>query len=454
MSFPSSTKTSMILALLAGAACSSSPASTAPGGPTSGGGSGADGGIVGSDGGGTVGSDGGGIVGSDGGGADGATGPGQVHSSCAPANVAFGVPQHLALKTGNYAQNMSSADFNNDGKADLVVYEPNGIEVFLSTGGGAFGPGKFYDHLDSNEFSMRATQFFGATATIVVPAIDPPGTFDLFTGKGDGTFGSVPTNMPSGSRMPMHMFAADMNNDQKLDLVFDDLDYLQGTGGVALNAGSNFATPIAMALPSEWAVGDLNGDGAADLVSVPPNGNYHGLCVSLNTRTGQFAATPTCMAGPIAGTGIVSKVAVGDVNGDGKLDIAGIWDGSGGVDDTPNFAIYLGKGDGTFGDRNLATLKMDMQGFTLTDVNNDGKADFVILATVNDPKGVHVLLSKGDGTFADAPISLGMGASPTASGVDPIVADFSGDGLRGIAVIGGQTAASTGVDFAIATCKP
>jgi hypothetical protein len=421
-------------------ACSPAPASSAPpGGSTDNSpGGGADGGAASA---------------SDAGGGGGSTtGPTGVKSSCAPANVAFGVPQKIDLHQHSYPVAMSSADFNNDGKADLVVLENDGIEALLSTGGGKFGPGKFYNLVSGTQYSITAGNFWGTTADTVAPEVDPTTTFGLFSGKGDGTFGSVPTTVPAGSSEVVHLFAADMNGDHKLDVVFDAWSN-SGSGGVLLNAGDGkFASPLAMDMPSDWVVGDLNGDGAADLVSTPPDGNYTGICVKLNTGSGQFAATPKCMPGPIAAGGKVYRVAIGDVNGDGKLDIVGIYDGSGGVEDQPNFAIYLGKGDGTFGDRNLATFKRDMQGFALSDVNNDGKADLVILDAYFDPKGVDVLLSKGDGTFADTPIALGMGGLVGPAGNDPIVADFSGDGLRGIAVAGGNNETS-GIQIAVATCK-
>jgi hypothetical protein len=116
-----------------------------------------------------------------------------------------------------------------------------------------------------------------------------------------------------------------------------------------------------------------------------------------------------------------TSVAVGDFNGDGKLDFAT-------ANHTGNsVSVFLGKGDGTFQSPVTYSPGSYPIFITAADINNDGKTDLV-LSYASNGSTVAVLLGNGDGTF-QAPRTYSVGASPQAVAVG----DFNGDGNLDIA---------------------
>jgi hypothetical protein len=437
------------LALLFAAACSRPQASNhggsggGPGGGPEGGGGGTDAGDAASEGG-AMSSDGGGGAPGDGGG---------VRSSCAPASVIFGVAQTVPFHSGNTdIRNIVSADVNGDGKMDLVALEADaqgGVEVFVSQGDGHFAAGVLYQDTVGNGRGMAAGDFDGdGTPDMLYGAFANGDSVDdsvnLVLGKGDGTFGPPKSTM-IGSTNVIALYAADLNADGKLDFAYEGQD----GDGTVLNAGggafSSFSTQLS-GLTDGWALGDLNGDGAADVVNAE-NQTGQGMCVLMNSGSGQLSAAPVCYGGPAMLA--IESLAIGDVNGDGKPDVVGAYDGSSGVAGGSNVSVYLGKGDGTFAHPVPATLSKILAAMTLADMNNDGKADIVAYENY-DSGQVDVLISNGDGTFATTPLVYPAG-SVSGNATEPlVVADFAGNGLRGFAVI---NRAKTALDVVTASCK-
>jgi len=116
------------------------------------------------------------------------------------------------------------------------------------------------------------------------------------------------------------------------------------------------------------------------------------------------------------------SLGVGDFNGDGKHDIAGVDPGN------PWVNVALGNGDGTFG----ATLQYNTGAgphvLTIADFNADGLADLAVAHTTSNQ--MSILLGNGNGTFAPAVnYSLGTGGQSNNGSWGTIVADdFNGDG--------------------------
>ncbi|MFD0375677.1 trypsin-like serine protease [Streptomyces sp. NPDC127112] len=90
-------------------------------------------------------------------------------------------------------------------------------------------------------------------------------------------------------------------------------------------------------LTDQRALADFNGDGKADLAAVDKNGT---LQVYRGRAEGTFEPTPTAVGTP----GVwktVQRIFAGDFNGDGKRDIAAVWE-------SDRIQLHSGKGDGTF----------------------------------------------------------------------------------------------------------
>ncbi|MEZ2284944.1 FG-GAP-like repeat-containing protein, partial [Microcoleus sp.] len=228
----------------------------------------------------------------------------------------------------------------------------------------------------------------------------------------------------------------DFNGDGFLDLVVPmgennsprDLTILLGTG----TTGS-FGTPISLLKPggkdnpNGVAVGDFNGDGKLDLAvaNVQSQGYSNFVSIRLGTGTGSFG-DPTNFAQGINYKSIVT----GDFNGDGKLDLA----------TTPyssfdNFiSILFGDGTGSFGTPVKISTQTPKFTIATADFNGDGKLDLV---TSNNEKtnNISVFLGDGKGNF-NSPVNL---SSPTnnsstgGTGRTVVTGDFNGDSKLDIA---------------------
>jgi hypothetical protein len=135
------------------------------------------------------------------------------------------------------------------------------------------------------------------------------------------------------------------------------------------------------------------------------------ITVYHNNGDGTFTAGTTLLSGVSA-----SGFTVDDVNGDGKLDLI--------VDTYTQIMVLLGNGDGTFGSPITSTLPFATQGDELAtgDFNGDGKKDLV---TTNGA----ILLGDGAGHFTATSSRIAV----SASGV--VVGDWNIDGNPDIAFI-------------------
>src|SRR5207237_1346847 len=127
----------------------------------------------------------------------------------------------------------------------------------------------------------------------------------------------------SGGTGPLSVAVGDLNGDGRLDLAAANFTSSNvsvllgnGAGGFAPAGGSPFAGGGTG--PMSVAVGDLNGDGRLDLATA--NQTSANVSVLLRNGAGRFAAAA---GSPFATGGSGPRsVAVGDLNGDGKQDLA------------------------------------------------------------------------------------------------------------------------------------
>ena len=157
--------------------------------------------------------------------------------------------------------------------------------------------------------------------------------------------------------------------------------------------------------------GDLNGDGKLDIAAL----YFPGLLVFLNDGDGTFTQVPG-----IAFPDVSSPMVIGDFTGDGILDLAI------GDDQSTALTVLKGNGDGTFTQVDgQPGLPQFSNSITTADVNGDGKLDLVWSGS----NTVSILLGNGDGTF-HAGFIQALPDTPS----EVAVADFNGDGRLDLAL--------------------
>lgn len=165
------------------------------------------------------------------------------------------------------------------------------------------------------------------------------------------------------------------------------LDARDATSSTDASSGVDFQERIEYATgkyPSSVAVGDLNGDGTLDLVTTNANGDN--VSVLFGKRNGTFRPYVNYPTGSRP-----ASVQIGDLNRDGVPDLANA------NPSADTVSVLLGKGDGTF--RPMVTyptghVPTDVE---IGDINRDGKPDLVTADV--DSNTVSVLLGRRNGTF-------------------------------------------------------
>ncbi|HEX4241936.1 MAG TPA: VCBS repeat-containing protein [Steroidobacteraceae bacterium] len=267
---------------------------------------------------------------------------------------------------------------------------------------------------------------FNGDGNVDVLATDMGGDVDVALGMGNGTFGT-PSPVVIGSAATGYVVTADFNGDGKKDAVLSagagGLVYLAGASPGPFSAPLTFATQITDA--AGLAVGDFNGDGKLDLAAArDTNGS---VSVMLGSGNGLFGTATDIALGMNP-----HFVAVADVNGDGKADLV-LADYVAG-----KIAVLLGNGNGGFGTAIVTTTgghsSVSDQGnvrVALGDFNGDGHID---VAVTNGTTAVDILAGDGTGKFTSAG-SIDVGSKV----VSVSAVDVNGDGKLDVVAVGANT---------------
>jgi len=344
------------------------------------------------------------------------------------------------------------ADVNRDGKPDLVVAiqnDPGGdhlttglVSVVLGNGDGTFGAPVTYDSGGNDPVSVAVADLNGDGAPDIIVGnfcvwLNRTCSFTtagVLLGRGDGTFApAVAVNL--GGSSSQQIAIADVNGDGKADLLAIVAAPFNGAVATLLgNGDGTFQAPTLSLLGSmvmySLAIGDVNGDGRPDVVASGAGSNGGGLSrgiarVLLGSGDGTFEVSPTIYDSGVSPGGWANSVALGDLNGDGVLDLA--------LANYPDSAVgvLLGNGDGTFGPTVLFDSGSRLAWVnTIVDVNGDSKRDLVV---ANAPEVVGVLVGNGDGTL-QPPETYAI----PGDALSVVAADVNRDGWPDLAVAVGN----------------
>jgi hypothetical protein len=361
------------------------------------------------------------------------------------ASPTFAVQQ--TFLTGTQPSSVISADINLDGRPDLVVAN-NGasgsLSVLLNTTPTGSATLSFATHFDfasgANSIAVAAGDLNGDGKPDLVVANFGSNNVSVFlntTAPGAAAPSLAPQQTFATGTQPSAVVVADLNGDGRADIAVADNNsagavsvlFNKTTPGASVPAFASHVDFSVGSGPTSIAAGDLNGDGVADLVT--DNSGSGNVSVLLDT-TAPGAAFPSFASHVdfAAGAG-AAAVALGDLNGDGKLDLA-VADGGAGAN---TVSVLLnttmpGATLPTFATPQTFASGAGPSAVVLANVNGDGKPDLV--SANQGANTVSVLLNTS--VLVPATSAFPRTSFPASSSLVAAVADINGDGKPDLVV--------------------
>jgi len=312
---------------------------------------------------------------------------------------------------------LTSADVDGDGDEDLLVNHSDSLDLYESLGGGTYAA----------PITLATGEYPGR---IYAVDIDLDNDLDVVTTRSTGSWGFVCyENLGTGLTFSApHILAPDVFS--AIRLTFSDLDgdgdidalphgSISGGGVVWIrnDGGWNWTgVLIGQVTGITDVVGaDIDNDGDLDPFVVGETaGTREAVQVFRNTPPGTFTFDRYLPALPD-----VISVAIGDMNGDGHVDVLT----SSQLD--ARIAWYPNSGSGSFEPQRTLGVQLLSPNARLTDLDGDGDLDLV----ASSGSGLYWAANDGMGSFTD-PVQL---ATTSTTIRDLICTDLNGDALPDLA---------------------
>jgi hypothetical protein len=353
----------------------------------------------------------------------------------AHAEIRFRGPTQL-FEAGSAPRSIVIADLDRDGHSDLVLANSNNnswpsptLSILDGNGDGTFAPRREIAMTGVPQaVVVRDLDRDGLLdLAVTVHLLDPTGRVSVLLGRGDGTF-DPPVDHAAGTRR-RSLNAVDLDADGDLDLVTEGSVHL-GNGNGTFQAFADHGSPWGYA-----TVGDVDGDGRPDLVT----SNFfaeqrygdepadEAFTVRRGNGDGTFQA-------PVPhGVGDATHgLEIADLDADGRADL--VVCNAGYQREGCGVSVFLGNGDGTFQPRRFFETGLNPVHVAIADLDGDGKLDLATANVGEDPDDwntVSVLFGNGDGTFrrandlqvGDDPVCVVAGRLDPDATIDLVVAN-------------------------------
>ena len=347
---------------------------------------------------------------------------------------------------------MDIGDVDGDEDLDVVATGTRGYAVLTNDGSGGLSP-EFRPTYEPTTIAPELADIDrdGDLDIVGVEARYPDPTIAVRHNDGGGTFGlPEAVSVPPAPNQLVDIAVGDADGDDDDDIFAVYRNQMQRLAGVHLNDGAGaFSAPIMSPLQfsSEYArtvriaIGDLDGDGADDLVATDTG--------SFTTPWGEVVDGTVAMIGISDGTGSLLVAgppmeltwegefgalvpALADLDGDDDLDVA--------VGGPGSITTALGDGAGGFADPQMTTVaEVGMFDFVVaTDVDDDGIPDLVGFDEIRVTTAGAVVYGDGQGGVADVH-EFGTGATLGGDGTfarQTGAGDLDGDGDADLLFLG------------------